>query len=188
MSTYLYGAFDCMFLSCHVGISDESTLYSCMNVKVLLARNRCHIWSLSDSNWTRTHNHLVRKRTLNDLAKLTKWLSCAVSTYLYGVFDCTFLSCHVGVQGTSCSKQARNLNCKWMQLNANPKPLSSETNTHPFSQIGQMTELRWELLSTRCIWMYVLVMSRTRFIVNPQSIVAWMSRNFLLEMRKIFQV
>ena len=27
---------------------------------------------LSDCNWIRTHNHLVRKRTLNHLAKLTK--------------------------------------------------------------------------------------------------------------------
>ena len=33
---------------------------------------------LSDCNWTRTHNHLVDKRTLNHLAKLAKlaeWLS-----------------------------------------------------------------------------------------------------------------
>ena len=47
----------------------ESTLYSCLNVKELLARSRREIWSLSDCNWTRTHNHLVRKRTLNHLAK-----------------------------------------------------------------------------------------------------------------------
>ena len=48
-------------------------------------------------NWTRTHNHLVHKRTLNHLAKLAKRLSCVVSTYLYGAFDCMFLSCHVRV-------------------------------------------------------------------------------------------
>ena len=30
-------------------------------------------------------------------------------------------------------------------------------------------------------WLYVLVMSRTRFRVNPHSIVAWMSRNSLLK-------
>ena len=42
----------------------------------------------SDCNWIRTHNHLVHKRTLNHLAKLAKWLSCVVSTYLYGAFDC----------------------------------------------------------------------------------------------------
>ena len=54
-------------------------------------------WNLSDCNWTRTHNHLVHKPTLNHLAKLAKWLSCVVSTYLYGAFDCMFLSCHVRV-------------------------------------------------------------------------------------------
>ena len=42
----------------------ESALYSCLNVKKTLARSRLEILSLSDCNWTRTHNHLVRKRTL----------------------------------------------------------------------------------------------------------------------------
>ena len=50
-----------------------------------------------DCNGTRTHNYLVRKRTLNHLAKLAKWLSCVVSTYLCGAFDCMFLSYHVRV-------------------------------------------------------------------------------------------
>ena len=50
----------------------ESTLYSGLNVKELLARSRREIGSLSDCNWTRTHNHLVHKRTLNHLAKLAK--------------------------------------------------------------------------------------------------------------------
>ena len=75
----------------------ESTLYNCLNVKELLARSRHQIWSLSDCNWTRTQNHLVRKRRLNRLAKLTKWLSCVLSTYLYGAFDYMLLSCHVRV-------------------------------------------------------------------------------------------
>ena len=81
---------------CHVtyAFQSESTLYSCLNVKELLAQNRREMWSLSECNWTRTHNHLVRKRTLNHLDKLAKWLSRVVGTYLYGVFDCMFLSCH----------------------------------------------------------------------------------------------
>ena len=56
----------------------ESTFYSCLNVKELLARNRCEIWSLHDCNRAWTHNHLVRKGTLSQLAKLAslaKWLS-----------------------------------------------------------------------------------------------------------------
>ena len=48
----------------------ESTLYSCLNVKQLLARNRRDIWILSDSNEIRTHNHLNCKRALNSLAKV----------------------------------------------------------------------------------------------------------------------
>ena len=70
---------------------------SCLNVKELLAWSRHIIWSLSDCNWTQTQNHLVRKRTLNYLAKPTKWLSCDLSTYLYGTIDCMFLSCHVRI-------------------------------------------------------------------------------------------
>ena len=78
---------------CHVtyAIQNESTLYSCLNVKELLAQSRREIWRLSDWNWTRTQNHLVRKRTLNHLAKLAKWLSCVLSSYLYVAFDCMFL-------------------------------------------------------------------------------------------------
>ena len=65
--------------------------YSCLNVKELLGRSRCEIWRWSDCNWTRTQNHLVLKRTLNHLAKLTSWLSCVLSTYLYGAFDCVLV-------------------------------------------------------------------------------------------------
>ena len=43
----------------------ESTLYSCLNVKEFLARNRHDIWILSDNNGIRTHNHLVCKPALN---------------------------------------------------------------------------------------------------------------------------
>ena len=37
-----------------------------------------------DYNRIRTNNDLVRKRTLNDLAKLAQYLSCVVRTYLFG--------------------------------------------------------------------------------------------------------
>ena len=101
-----------------------STLYSCINVKEFLAWNRRNIWSLSDYNGTLIQNLLVRKRTLNHLAKLAEWLSCVVSTYLYGAFDCMLFSCHLRVSewihtlqpeflrkchSTPCSKQAPHL-------------------------------------------------------------------------------
>ena len=73
--------------SCHVTyvFQIESTLYSCLNVKQLLARSRREIWSLSDCNWSRTQNHLVPKGTLNHLTKLAKWLSVPLGTKLFWV-------------------------------------------------------------------------------------------------------
>ena len=69
--------------SCHVtyAFQNEATLYSCLNVKELLTRSRRQIWRLSDCNWTRTQNHLVRKRTLNHLAKLES--SCSQLTLIF---------------------------------------------------------------------------------------------------------
>ena len=55
----------------------ESTLYNCMNVKELLTRSKREIWSLSDCNWTRIHNNLVHKQTLNHLAKLASLVECS---------------------------------------------------------------------------------------------------------------
>ena len=51
-----------------------------------------------------------------------------------------------------------------------------------------MIELCCEYLSVRCIWLYVLIMSRTHFSVNPHSIFPWMSRNTLLETGAISEV
>ena len=54
-----------------------------LNAKEFLAWSRRHVWSLSDSNEIRTHNHFVRKWTLNHLAKLAslgKWLSVCLRT------------------------------------------------------------------------------------------------------------
>ena len=60
----------------------------CLNFKELLAWSSCHIWSLSDSDKIQTHNHLVCIWTLNHLAKLAKWSSCVVVTYLFGASEC----------------------------------------------------------------------------------------------------
>ena len=74
--------------SCHVTyvFQSESTLYGYLNVKELLARGRRGIWSLSDCSWTRTHNQLVYKQTLNEhhLAKLAEWLSVLLWNRLLG--------------------------------------------------------------------------------------------------------
>ena len=69
--------------SCHLTYTfqSESILYSCLNVKELLARSRCKIWSLSDCTWTCTQNHLGHKRTLNHLAKLTKLAKLSLALF-----------------------------------------------------------------------------------------------------------
>ena len=54
--------------------------------------------SLSNSNEIGTHNDLVRKRTLNHLAKLAKWLSCVMSTV-----HLTVCSYYVTYESTVCS-------------------------------------------------------------------------------------
>ena len=76
---------------CHVtyAFQSQTTLYSCLNVKELLAWNKRDMWSFSDCNGIRTHKHLVRKRTLNHLYKLVslaKWLSFLLQTWLLILF------------------------------------------------------------------------------------------------------
>ena len=77
----------------------KSKLYCYLNIKEIFDQKRHDIWGLSNSNGTRTHNQLFRKRTLNHFAKLAKWLSCLLTTYLYGALDYVFLSCHERVSG-----------------------------------------------------------------------------------------
>ena len=62
--------------SCHVtyAFQSEFTLYSCLNVKALLARSRREIWSFSYCNWTRTHNHLTTLAKWLSVRSQTKWL------------------------------------------------------------------------------------------------------------------
>ena len=75
----------------------EGKVYYCLYVITVNTLILLYFTTKFNCNWTRTHIHLVRKRTRNHLAKLAKWLSWVVSTYLYGVFDCMLLSCHVRV-------------------------------------------------------------------------------------------
>ena len=84
-------------LMSHTSVRVNLNFIFCLNVKEILAWSWCYIGSLSDSNVIRTHNHLVRKQRFNQLAKLAKWLSCVVSTYLYRAFGCMSLSCHIRV-------------------------------------------------------------------------------------------
>ena len=70
---------------------------------------------LHDCNWTRTHNHLFHKWTLNHLVKLAKWLSCFVSTYPDGAFDCMLSPCHVRIFNIQ-SKFRLFISLEWLDL------------------------------------------------------------------------
>ena len=61
---------------------------SCEYLLTCVAWSRCKILSLSDSNWTRTHNHLVHKWTLNHLIKLDIY-------WTFSMVHLTVGSCHV---------------------------------------------------------------------------------------------
>ena len=81
--------------SCHATYTFQSgsTLYSCLNVKEILAQSTSKIWGLSDCNWTWTQNHLVCKLTLNYLARLASdWVVFWVLTCTVHLTVC---SCHV---------------------------------------------------------------------------------------------
>ena len=79
--------------------------------------------------------------------------------------DCMFMSCHVGVsewihtpwfpecQGTPCSKQARNLKFRWLQLDSNPEPLKF-VNEH--STIWPIW-LEWLSATLQTYWFWVRV-------------------------------
>ena len=92
LSFYMYGAF---IIMSRMSLRNNPLSIVCLNPKEPLPRSRRQIWSLNDSSKIRSHNYLVCKRTLNHVAKLAGWLSCFVSTYLYGAFDCVFLLCNV---------------------------------------------------------------------------------------------
>ena len=97
VSSCLYGAFDCVIIMSYTSFRVKLYSIVCLNVKEPHVWRRPQIWSLIDSNLIRFYS--VCRGTLNHLAKLAKWLSCIVSTYLYGAFDCMSLSCHVQVSG-----------------------------------------------------------------------------------------
>ena len=54
-----------------------------------------------------------------------------------------------------------------------------------FDRLLYVLELSCEYLSERCIWLYVIIISRTCFRVNLRSIVAWVWRNSLLKIGAI---
>ena len=113
----------------------ESTICSCLNVKELLARSRHKILSLSDSNWTRTQNHLVCKWTLNH-SRLAK------------------------CQGTHCLKQARHLKFKWLMQCSYLKRICNIIRTysqmHWVYKNSQYSSIIWPVWLNGWVFVYKL--------------------------------
>ena len=72
---------------------------------------------------------------------------------------------------------------KWQQGDLNPQQISSQENTHPFSQTDQMIELCCDYLSVRCIWLHIIIMTRTSFRVDLHSIVCLNVKELLAQSR-----
>ena len=123
----------CYYLAMYA-FQSEFTLYSCLNVKELFARNRCNIWSLSYSNRIRAHNHLVCKGTLKRVRDIITaysqmhwtdeysqhssiiwpiWLNGWV--FVYKLSGCGFESCCCHIKATVCNwVYLYWINCFWI--------------------------------------------------------------------------
>ena len=73
VNTYFYGSFWLyVLIMSRTSFRVNPHSIVCLNVKELLGWSRDDIWDLSDSKEIRSHNHLVYKWTLKDLAQLAK--------------------------------------------------------------------------------------------------------------------
>ena len=88
VNLYLYGALDCMLLSCQLRISEwMDTLYF-PECQVTLPQKRRYIWSLIDCKETRSHILLVRKQidnlapNMRDISSLSYHIGTRPHNYL----------------------------------------------------------------------------------------------------------
>ena len=120
--------------------------------------------------------NIVHKQTLNHLAKLVKWLSCIVSTYLYDTFW-LYVLCHICIskwidilqlsecQETACLKQAQNLTFKWLQLwtQTHNHLVHKQTLNH-IAKLASLTGLaKWLSVRLWTKWLWVRVQLHSFF-------------------------
>ena len=104
-------------------------------------------------NGIQTHNLLVRKRKLNHLAKLAKWLRCVVSayrsvTFAYASLIMSYSRIRVNLtlqlpecQGIPCPKQARYLTFNMITTHSPKKPLTGYRNINSRNKITDVQEM-----------------------------------------------
>ena len=146
----------------------------CLNIKELIARNRCNICSLSDCNRTRTNNHLFRKRNTQPFGHCDQidwrelWL-------LICTVQLTVCSSHVNYAFQSESALyiclsirellARNMCHIWRlsdcsRIPTNNNFVGKQTLNH-FTKLTQLIELSCDYLYLRWGWLYDFIMSGT---------------------------
>ena len=106
-----------------------------LNVKELLAQSRLHIWSLIGRSMILTRNHLVRKQTLNHLAKLP-------------ASSKAFLDIQANYR-VSIHFETRTWDDNKIQSNALTKKLNH------LSQFGYMLRIR---LRTKWLWIWIAML------------------------------
>ena len=116
-----------------------------------------------DCNRIQTYNHLVRKWTLSHLAKLAKWLSCVVSTYLYDAFDGVFLSCHIHVLEWIYTLQLHFI-----------YPACLERRVPTFKQLQNVDRVcdMMRTHSQSCVWFGVLTVNNTQILVWTYKLIS----------------
>ena len=137
--------------------------------------------------WISGRTYIINMRLYSCITKKTSQCRCQKIIFtiqkLHLVVNFMYVRCHGFSRHCFIHQISKALDLKmlfylympifyWLQLDLSPQALSSQMNIQPFSPTGQMIEMCCEYLSLRFIWLYVLIMSRTRFKVNPHSIVA----------------
>ena len=171
----------------------EFALNSCLNVKEVFARNSHNTWSLSHSNRIRTQNHLVCKQTLNHLAKLAKWLSIVMSTYLYGAFDWMLhfrVNLHSIVSWISRTSECALSRCIIWSFSGSNRIQTHNHLVHKrtlnhlakSAKFVKFVKFVSYVVSTYGAFDCMLLSClSTHFRVNLHSVVAWMSRNSIFK-------
>ena len=110
-------------------------------------------------------------------------INCEIDIILTWSANCVIVSTAVANQGTTFAITDTKVYVPVVTLSTQDIMKLLGLLKSGFERIinSNKCQLKAAIQAQNQYWLYVLVMSRTRFRVNPHSIVAWMSRNSLLE-------
>ena len=151
--------------------------YSHLNFRFCACFEQGVPWhSGNDREWIHSEMHMWHDKSIQ-----LNFNSCSFSDVFFWPVNCTWQVCISYIFWTWAMFHLKD-------SNAIGTHNRSSINTQPFSQTGQMIELCCEFLPVRCLWLYLIIISRTSFKMNLHSIVPWMSKNSLFETGAISEV